>query len=909
MIRSPLPRLGAWLPNLREKLRIDSKKRFMLLLLFFNALLIAILLLSVRNREIQNVIASVQVRTTRLVTAYQTRVAYLQRVSYITATPSRIAPGTPTATPSPTQTSVPPTATQTPTPTSIPPTSTSTREPTSTPTSTPTWTPTPSPTPSQTATPTATPTPTGTPTLTPTPTFTPSPTPTDTPRPPTPTDPPPPPPASINLSAAPPSIAADGTTFTTITADVRDAGGNPVLDGTSVTFSTDLGTLSAPSATTTGGIAQVQLVSSTTPGTATVTGTAGSVSNNVYVDFVGPPASVVLTAVPDTLPADGVATSTLHATVRDANGNLVADGTPVDFTRIPVLGTLSAPTANTIGGITTVTIWSAEAGLATVTATAGTASDSVNVRFTPLMQISKTVSPVDAAAGSALMYTITIQNVTAAGNAEIAALRDTLPAGFVYIAGTTSSTPAVFASEPSPVGAEWVWTPSPSPYDLAAGASIVTTFQVRAEALAGTYENTAIVDVNYLGPVSTGPTAPVTLHAPTITSIDLTDGCNDTAWPMTIFGTYFAPGATARLGWWDLGAVWVNENTLTAIVPQDIAVGLYDLTVTNPGGASATLVGAYTALDCTSSDTTLETSFLGTYGREPVFSAEQGDDDQKQVLFIELPQTLDGTQFYVRIRDPECAGANDVAAAVFFNTPFTFSLYGGSGAYTDPDARTRNPTTGATSGTPLASATFMDDLTWDDNWYVLGSGSFNVSDGEPVNGKRVFKLSVIAGPEPPFPLGSRQADLNLYNVAVSTVPGANTAPPGARIFAYSWTYMVWPSDWSAPPRMFPYVAPGVATLTQHNWDYDRTNTNAGVDILTPAGTTFGTDPLVVSANNEEQTSSYSPAGNETGTTWAIRVWAEYTSAPGNLVTFWATDQGGQAMALYARSTNLPPPLP
>ena len=74
----------------------------------------------------------------------------------------------------------------------------------------------------------------------------------------------------INLSAAPPSITADGTSFTTITADVRDAGNNPVPDGTLVTFSTSLGALSAGSATTIGGIAQVQLFSSTTTGTAAV---------------------------------------------------------------------------------------------------------------------------------------------------------------------------------------------------------------------------------------------------------------------------------------------------------------------------------------------------------------------------------------------------------------------------------------------------------------------------------------------------------------------------------------------------------------------------------------------------------------------------------------------------------------
>jgi uncharacterized repeat protein (TIGR01451 family) len=809
MIRSLIPQLGAWLPNLKEKLRIDGKKRFMLLLLFFNALLIVILLLSVGNQEIRNVIITVRLETTRMVTEYETKVAYLKRITYITATPTRdgvaFVTATPTETPSPPPTAPPPTATPTNTPEPTP-TSTPTPTATQTPTNTPTWTPTPSVTPSPTFTPTSTgtPAPTFTPTFTPTPTPVPPPPPTNTPVPPTPT----PGPATINLSAAPPAIAADGTTFTTITADVRDAGGNPVPDGTLVTFSTNLGTLSATSATTVGGIVQVQLVSSTTAGTATVSAIAGAAFNNVNVSFVpGPAANVVLIAVPATLPADGVSVSTLQATVTDANGNPVADGTPVTF--VTTLGTLNPPSptsANTVGGVATVTISSTDAGQATVTATAG-GSGAALVTFTPLIQISKTVDRTDAPAGGVLTYTITIWNNTATGNAEIAALRDTLPAGFTYMPGSTSS-PA-FPADPLVAGQDLTWTPAPLPYNLAAGATLVTTFRVWAQAPPGTYQNTAIVDVNYVGSLSTGPTAPVTLHAPTINSITPNSGCNDAPVAVTIAGTYFAPGATARLGAWDLAAVWVDENTLTALVPRDIAVGVYDLFVTNPGGASATLVGAYTALDCISSDTTLEKGFLATYGRQSGVE-RYGDDDQKQIIFIELPNN--SSTFYIRIRDPECGGAYDqINGAAVCDTPFTFTVYGGTDAYTLADARTHLPAAGATSGTLLDTVTFTEDPAWDDAWYEFPA--FNTDQGELVNGVRVFKLSVIAGPEPPFV--ANDADLNLYNVAVSTVLGANVTPPGARIFAYSWTYMVWPGDWSAPARMFPYVGPGVTRWGRH----------------------------------------------------------------------------------------------
>jgi hypothetical protein len=117
--------------------------------------------------------------------------------------------------------------------------------------------------------------------------------------------------------------------------------------------------------------------------------------------------------------------------------------------------------------------------------------------------------------------------------------------------------------------------------------------------------------------------------------------------------------------------------------------------------------------------------------------------------------------------------------------------------------------------------------------------------------------------------------------------------------------MIWVADWSAPPRIFPYVGPGVTTLTQYNWDYDK-DVSAGVNILTPMRT-INDGPAAVSGDNEARSSSYNPTASELNTAWAIQVWADATSVGNNLVTFWATDQGGQDLALFARSTNQPPP--
>ncbi len=102
-------------------------------------------------------------------------------------------------------------------------------------------------------------------------------------------------PASVVVTASPSSIEADGTTASTITTTVTDENGTNVADGTTVSFSTNLGSLSASSNTTTSGIATVTITSTTT-GTATVNATADSITNSTTVEFtvaVGDPPSVI----------------------------------------------------------------------------------------------------------------------------------------------------------------------------------------------------------------------------------------------------------------------------------------------------------------------------------------------------------------------------------------------------------------------------------------------------------------------------------------------------------------------------------------------------------------------------------------------------------------------------------------
>lgn len=77
---------------------------------------------------------------------------------------------------------------------------------------------------------------------------------------------------SIQLSANPSSIAADGKSFTTITAEVRDLDGKPAPDGTEIRFTASLGEVEETGIVQTG-TARVKLTSSNLPGASTVTAT------------------------------------------------------------------------------------------------------------------------------------------------------------------------------------------------------------------------------------------------------------------------------------------------------------------------------------------------------------------------------------------------------------------------------------------------------------------------------------------------------------------------------------------------------------------------------------------------------------------------------------------------------------
>ncbi len=190
------------------------------------------------------------------------------------------------------------------------------------------------------------------------------------------------PPFYISVVADPLNIALNGHT-SNIQAAVKDIGGNNVADGTEVTFVTSLGLLGSDTVikTTTSGVAEAVLTSETTAGTAVITATADSHYHTTKVVFSpDPPYNVTVTADPMAIPANGVSTSTVRATVTDQYGNMVADGITCYFHT--TLGGVWPPFDTTLNGVAETTLTSSETtGLAAVTATCEGIPDTIYVSF------------------------------------------------------------------------------------------------------------------------------------------------------------------------------------------------------------------------------------------------------------------------------------------------------------------------------------------------------------------------------------------------------------------------------------------------------------------------------------------------------------------------------------------------
>lgn len=166
--------------------------------------------------------------------------------------------------------------------------------------------------------------------------------------------------------------------------------------------------------------------------------------------------------------------------------------------------------------------------------------------------------------------------------------------------------------------------------------------------------------------------------------------------------------------------------------------------------------------------------FLCTFSKAS--DKDWGDDDFVQIYFFVIPQT-EKNPIYVRIFDADVGGKNDEAHGDF-NSKTRFSVYGGKGAITNPDARKETPTGNFKSGIELASKVFGNDTAQDNKWYTFGP--FNPVEGElqPDYGGYVFKLIIE---------GLDGDDGNLYRLFLSSQPNNNKPIEGANAFTFEYS--------------------------------------------------------------------------------------------------------------------------
>lgn len=360
----------------------------------------------------------------------------------------------------------------------------------------------------------------------------------------------------LGVSASPGSLF-DGA-LSTVTADLtRDntgadtSGSGTILDGTSIGFSTDAGTVSSSSAATSGGKASVAL-RSTSAGTAHVTATFGGQSASAAVTYTAQTASAALSTLAppsSTLAANGSSTQVLTVQARDAHGaDLSVGGDTVAITKLSGTGSIGSVTDHGDGTYTATVTAPSSPGTGVFVATvngqpvkAGAATQSqATIRFVG----QPTISGFDPGSGGA-RATVTVTGTNFTGTT------------LVRLNGTS----AVFA----------------------VASDTKLTFTVPVGATSGT-----IVITNPAGSATSTGTFTVDSQ-PAITSIS--PGTGPIGTTVTITGTHLTGTVGVRIGSIVTVPLSVSDTQVTFTIPPGAATGT--LTILSRAG-SATSPGTFT---------------------------------------------------------------------------------------------------------------------------------------------------------------------------------------------------------------------------------------------------------------------------------------------------------------------------
>lgn len=199
--------------------------------------------------------------------------------------------------------------------------------------------------------------------------------------------------------------------------------------------------------------------------------------------------------------------------------------------------------------------------------------------------------------------------------------------------------------------------------------------------------------------------------------------------------------------------------------------------------------------------------YLVTFGNKA--DKSWGDDDFVQTFFFAVPQSFN-QPVYIRVYDPDAGGTIDENRGGF-NTKTRFTVYGGPGAHSNPDARKQDPVGNFRSGVQLATKTFGNDANYDGKWYTFGPFSPIEGELQPEFGGYLFKI-IIEGLE--------GDDGNLYKMFLSSKKEENLEVEGGNTFTYEFTLRL-PDQVGSVCHLYPFVTSNVVAVKTSIFDYDN----------------------------------------------------------------------------------------
>lgn len=207
-----------------------------------------------------------------------------------------------------------------------------------------------------------------------------------------------------------------------------------------------------------------------------------------------------------------------------------------------------------------------------------------------------------------------------------------------------------------------------------------------------------------------------------------------------------------------------------------------------------------------------QAGMLVIYGADA--PSREGDTDWREQVFFGVPADFQD-RLYVRLYDPETAGAGDFTYGGSADSETTFRVFGGAGAFSGADRPVpvqngdrgprggdRSPVTGP--GKLIEEKSWGNDPATDGRWVSLAA--VTARQGETIDGMAWFRIDVQ---------GSRGNDGNGYSLGVSLARDRDRAPGGLEMFSYRPTVR-----WTAgdPPTQVRFTKPGAGPLVIQSFD-------------------------------------------------------------------------------------------